>query len=499
MSESTQNMPRRVLIASANPLFARGLQKLVLDRWTQRGAEVRIASSMDEAVAALDSWTPNLVIVDYDDVGRPGSIQRPVFLNHFIAGDRPMQVMLVSLGESGEVVVYDRRTLTPAQAEDWLDLPWLPEPGAAAAPGVETNPAVAPAIAAAPAAATRIQNQPRRDGMKHFSIVGVMTVIVASLTYLLLTAGGGLFPQAASVQAGPADQMVNIQLVMISFLFGLITSAILYSVLVFRARPGDTGDGSYIKGSTRLEVMWTIVPLGTVIALSFLGAQALGEMRRVDPQALQIKVTGFQWGWTFEYPAYGIQSNELWMPVDKQSQLLLTSRDVIHSFWVPEFRTKQDALPGANLVKELRITPNRNGEYTLMCAELCGGAHAYMNSKVHVVSQADFDAWVAKQTAAANADPVARGKAQAAVCLGCHTVDGNKLVGPTWKGLYGSQVQLADGTTVTADDTYLYNSITDPNSQIHTGFQPGLMPATYKGSLTDAQIKDIIEFIKTIK
>ena len=499
MSESTQNMPRRVLIASANPLFARGLQKLVLDRWTQGGAEVRISASMEEAVAALDSWVPNLVIVDYDDVGKPGSIQRTVFLNHFIAGERPMQVMLVSLGESGEVVVYDRRTLTPAQAEDWLDLPWLAGPGAPAASGIETNPEAAPARLAAPASVTEIQNQPRRDGMKHFGIVGVMTVILSVLTYLLLTAGGGLFPQAASVQAGPADQMVNIQLVMISFLFGLIISAMLYSVIVFRAKPGDTSDGPFIKGSTRLEVIWTVVPLGVVIALSFLGAQALGEMRRVDPQALQIKVTGFQWGWIFEYPDYGIQSNELWMPVDKQAQLLLTSRDVIHSFWVPEFRTKQDALPGANLVKELRITPNRNGDYTLMCAELCGGAHAYMNSKVRVVSQADFDAWVASKTADANADPAARGKTQAAVCLGCHTLDGTTTVGPSWKGLYGAQVQLADGTTVTADDTYIYNSIVDPNSQIHAGFQPGLMPATYKASLTDNQVKDIIEFIKTIK
>jgi len=335
--------------------------------------------------------------------------------------------------------------------------------------------------------------------MKHFGIVAVMTLVIAVLTYLLLASG--LMPQAASVQAGPADRIIDVQLVLIAFLFGLITSAMLYSVIVFRAKPGDNSEGPYIKGSTRLEVLWTLFPLAIVIYLSFLGAQALGEMRRVDPDAMPIKVTGFQWGWSFEYPDYGITSTELYMPMDRQAQLLLTSRDVIHSFWVPEFRVKQDALPGENLIKELRITPNREGEYTMMCAELCGGAHAYMNSKVVVVSQAAFDDWVAEQTGAANADPAARGERLSRTngCIGCHSLDGAKLPGPTWQGLAGAQVELQDGTTVTADDDYLYAAIVDPNAQIHKGFPPGLMPATYKDSLTEEQIRDIIEFIKTIQ
>lgn len=477
MSESTQNPVRRVLIASANPLFARGLQKMVIDRWQRRGAEVRIAGSMEAAVASLDAWTPDLVIVDYDDLGKPGSIQRAAFLNHFIAGDRPMQVMLVSLRESGEVVVYDRRTLTPAQAEDWLDLPW---PAAPEVPGT--------------------QNRPRSEGMKHFVIVGLVTAVVTVLTYLALNAVG-LLPVVASVQAGPIDDMVNLQLWLIAFLFGLITTAIVYSAVVFRAKPGDTTDGPYIKGSTRLEVLWTLAPLALVIYLSFIGAQALGEVRRADPQAMTVNVTGFQWSWIFEYPEYGIQSNTLYLPVDKQAQLLLTSRDVIHSFWVPEFRVKQDALPGANLVKELRVTPNREGEYVVMCAELCGGAHAYMNSPVRVVSQAEFDAWVAGQSSAASADPAARGETLARTqgCIGCHSLDGTRLPGPTWQGLYGSQVQLADGTTVTADEEYLHTAIVDPNAQIHAGYPPGLMPSTYVDMLTDQQINDMVEFIKTVK
>ncbi len=127
MSVSPQGPLRRVLIASANPLFAKGLQKLVGQHGAGHDVEVHMASSLDEAVMAMESWNPGLVIVDYDEAGKPGDIQRAAFLNRFIAGERPMQVMLVSLGESGEVVVYDRRTLTPAEAEDWLDISWLHE------------------------------------------------------------------------------------------------------------------------------------------------------------------------------------------------------------------------------------------------------------------------------------------------------------------------------------------------------------------------------------
>lgn len=335
--------------------------------------------------------------------------------------------------------------------------------------------------------------------MKHYVIAGVLTAVLTVLTYLALQAVG-LLPVAASVQAGPIDRMVEIQLWMISFLFSLIIVFMGYSVVVFRRRKGEQGDGTYFKGSTRLEVLWTLFPLATVIALSFLGAQALGDVRAEERDAIEINVIAFQWGWIFEYPEQGIQSNTLYMPVDQQALLHLTSRDVIHSFWVPEFRVKQDALPGANLVKDLRITPTKIGEYTLMCAELCGGAHAYMNSPVRVVSLADFDAWLAEESGAADLPPAVRGErlANGSGCLACHSLDGTQLAGPTWKGLTGSQVALQSGETVIADDEYLYQAIVNPNAQIHAGFAP-VMPATYKDTLSEQQIRDIIEFIKSIQ
>jgi cytochrome c oxidase subunit 2 len=275
----------------------------------------------------------------------------------------------------------------------------------------------------------------------------------------------------------------------------------LYSIIVFRNKKNQLAAGTYFKGSTSLEIAWTILPLGTVIFLSFLGARDLAAIRRPDPNALEVKVTAFQWGWSFKYPDTGVISNQLYLPVNRQVHLVMTSKDVIHSFWVPEFRVKQDILPGDNLVKELRITPTRIGQFTVYCNQLCGGAHAYMTAPVKVVSQQDFDAWMAEQSKASTASPADRGAAVAkdTGCLACHSPSGAKMIGPTWKGLAGEQVKLADGSTVAADDAYLHDSIVDPNKQIVAGYAPGLMPQTYKSLLTDQQISDLIAYMKTLK
>lgn len=334
--------------------------------------------------------------------------------------------------------------------------------------------------------------------MKHFLIVGVLTVL------LTLLVGFGLMfadltPAPSSAQAGPIDSMIHLQTWLIAFFFSLIVSFIGYSIYASRRRSAMEY-GSPFKSSTGLEVTWTVIPIIIVIALSFVGAQDLAAIRQVDPQALEVKVIAFQWGWLFEYPDTGIQSNTLMLPVNKQVRLSMTSRDVIHSFWVPEFRVKQDVLPGENLVKELRINPTELGDYKVRCAEMCGGAHALMESPVKVVSQADFDAWVDEQTNASAQPPEARGKrlAETQGCITCHSLDGSRIVGPTWKGLYGAQITLADGSTVTADDTYLRTAIVDPNVQVHQGYPPNVMQS-YQNTLSDEQINNIIAFIKTLK
>jgi cytochrome c oxidase subunit 2 len=334
--------------------------------------------------------------------------------------------------------------------------------------------------------------------MRHFVVAGILVLIVSVLVYILLGLIG-LMPVEASAQAVPIDRLWNLELIVISFLFALITVPLMYSLIVFRRKKGDTTDATHIEGNSTLEITWTIIPLFIVMVFAYLGAGNLAQIRKVDPQAIVVKVTGQQWSWSFEYPAYGVISNEMHLPVDKQVLLQMTSRDVIHSFWVPEFRPKQDLVPGR--ITELRLTPTKIGNYKVRCAELCGTSHAYMEGPVIVSSQADFDAWMGEQVKkaeAAAATPEGRGQAlvTASGCAACHSTNGAAGIGPTWLGLFGSQVPISGDGTVTADEAYIHESIKAPQAKIVAGFENQLMP---NYGFTDDQINDIVAYIKTLK
>ena len=334
--------------------------------------------------------------------------------------------------------------------------------------------------------------------MRHFVVVGILVIVVTILAYGGLMAVG-LMPIEASAQAGPIDRLWNLELATISFLSALILVPFTYSLVVFRQRKGDTTDAGHVEGNTNLEIVWTIIPLFLVMTFAYLGAGNLAEIRRVDPNAMVVKVTGQQWSWSFEYPTYGVTSTEMHVPVGQQILLQMTSRDVIHSFWVPEFRPKQDLVPGR--ITELRITPTVIGNYKVRCAELCGTSHAYMEQPVIVSSQADFDAWMAeevKKAEAAAATPEGRGQALVAAsgCVACHSTNGAEGIGPTWFGLFGSQVKISGDGTVTADEAYIHESIKAPQAKIVAGFENQLMP---NYGFTDEQINDIVAYIKTIK
>jgi cytochrome c oxidase subunit 2 len=336
--------------------------------------------------------------------------------------------------------------------------------------------------------------------MRHFVIVGILVLVTAVLTYVGLDVAGvatQMNPIEASAQSIPIDWLWNWEIMAICFLFALIIVPMAYSMLVFRRKQGDTTDAEHIEGNTTLEITWTVIPLFAVLALAYMGAYSLGETRRIDPNAMIINVKGQQFVWTFEYPDTGIISTELHLPVDQQVLLKMESADVIHSFWVPEFRVKQDVVPGR--VTEYRITPILVGAYKVRCAELCGASHAYMESPVIVDSQADYDSWIVEQVAivAASQTPEGLGKLLTVKngCIGCHSVDGTKMTGPTWFGLFGTKVDLADGSTVTADDAYINESILDPKAKLVTGFAPVMPPF----KLTDIEIANIIAYLKTLK
>jgi cytochrome c oxidase subunit 2 len=336
----------------------------------------------------------------------------------------------------------------------------------------------------------------RRDSMKHFIAVAILVAIVTALVTIGLESTH-LLPPLASEQGALVDGLLGLHIRVIAFLFSLILVITLYSIVVFRRRPGDTEDGLHIEGNAALEIVWTIIPLGTVLFFATLGARQLSQITTPAPDEMVIEVTAQQFAWRFDYPDYGITSAELNLPRGRQILFKLTSMDVIHSFWVPEFRIKQDAVPG--MTTTLRITPSQVGQYKVRCAELCGTGHYAMLATANVMEPADFEAWVEKETAASKLAGAELGAKLATTqgCIGCHSIDGSQLVGPTWLGLYGEKVTTEDGTSIQADEEYLRQSILDPASQIVKGF-PNVMPNTYKDTLSQDDVNALIEYIKSL-
>lgn len=352
---------------------------------------------------------------------------------------------------------------------------------------------------------------------RHF--ISVVILLIASTVGLrFLFEYIFALPIAASAEAGPIDTLFNGHYWMIAFLFSLIMVFMIYSVFVFRRQDDDETDGPHIHGNTKLEVGWTIIPLFVVLGFGVWGAVTLNEITRPKEGEMTVNVTGKQWIWNFSYPEQdNLGSGELVLPVGRTTVLKMNADDVIHSFWVPEFRVKQDLVPGRETT--LRITPTQIGSYKLRCAEICGLNHTLMEADVRVVSDADFQAWVEEKSAApafAEMTPEQRGafwaSAEGFGCVACHSQDGTPGVGPTWKGLYSHEVELADGSTTTADDTYITTSIYDPNAQVVSGFNPNIMPQNYRDQFATREQEvesaeaidldiaaDLIAFIKTLQ
>lgn len=483
---------RRVLIASSHPLFGQGLQRLLQERRHAGVEVVGMAANIEQALTALEKLNPDLIIVDYDDQ----NLNRDEFLARFVEGEKKLRVVLLSLQSAQDAIVYDRRTLAAAQIDDWLD-EWTFS-DESSKPNSDTD-------------RVKPKTDDRRAYMKkplgralHLVIAGGLVIA----TTVLLIWGMQfirLLPPAASSQARPIDWLFNIEFQVIAFLFALIVVFMLYSIVVFRRKKGDETDAAHIEGSTRLEVAWTIAPLITVLFFAYLGGNSLAATVAPEPRPLRIEVIGRQWAWSFVYPELGIVSDKLYMPINQQALLLLRSEDVIHSFWVPEFRVKQDALPGGtDFVRPLRVTPIELGEYKVRCAEMCGLQHAFMESPVIVVSQDEFDAWAAK-AAGLSEDPVERGQKWSTdfACISCHSLDGSRLVGPSWLDVCKTEAPLANGDVVPIDDEYLRESILNPDAKIVLGFPAGVMPKQFihpanQRPISEQQIDDLIIYMKSL-
>ena len=345
------------------------------------------------------------------------------------------------------------------------------------------------------------QGTPKRSYSKHFLIVSLLVLVVAAASILGLQALPK-FPRA-SAQALVVDDLFDLHLAVIGFLFALVMVFMVYSLFVFRRKKGDERDGDHFEGHTKLEITWTVLPLILVLIFGVLGAKTLREVTAAQPDELVVEVTAFSFGWQFAYPDLGVsEMTELKLPVGRPVLFKMRSldQDVIHDFYVPEFRVKQDLVPG--VPTQLRVTPNVTGEYKVRCNELCGTGHTTMLAAVNVVNQTDFDGWITEQRSAFSPERMAALGQELHTsqgCVACHNVSGDPgLPGPTWKGIYGHEVELTDGSKVIIDDAYLRQSILEPASQVVAGFQP-IMPQTYGDVLSDRQIQALIEYIKTLQ
>jgi len=215
-------------------------------------------------------------------------------------------------------------------------------------------------------------------------ITALGTVVVLNVPWL---------PEEASTQAGPTDTLYNILAVASVFVFALVMSILIVSVLRFRRRFGDESDGQPIHGNTGIEILWTSIPSVLMIVAAVASGVVLADIEEKKPGTQTVNITGEQFAWSFDYPAEGVRrAGELHLVKGTPYLFKLRAKDVIHSFWVPEFRMKKDAVPG--MTTSVRVEPTRDGTYTLACTELCGLGHATMRARVTVEDQQAFDKWV---------------------------------------------------------------------------------------------------------
>jgi cytochrome c oxidase subunit 2 len=227
---------------------------------------------------------------------------------------------------------------------------------------------------------------------RHFIIVGVLVAISFVAMGILLNAALPL-PLPGVTQAGTVDWLFRVHMWLIAFLFALVMVFMVYSFVVFR-RAKREDEGEHFEGNTTLEVLWTAIPLVLVVVFAFIGVQTLADVTATKPDDLRIGVVGQQWSWVFNYPN-GATNAELVVPVNQPLVLEMTSPDVIHSFWVKEWRLKQDLVPG--MTTHINFTPDATGEFTLACNQACGLSHTNMYAKVRVVTQEEYTAWVNEQ------------------------------------------------------------------------------------------------------
>jgi cytochrome c oxidase subunit 2 len=299
-----------------------------------------------------------------------------------------------------------------------------------------------------------------------------------------------LWPERASTIAGSVDALYIFLLIVSLLMCTLIFTMILVFAARYRKRPGLVAE--QIDGSEALEITWSVIPLGVFMMIFVWGAWVYFQERTPPPGTLDVYAVGKQWMWKFEHIEGQSEINTLHVPVGRDVKMIMTSQDVIHSFFVPGFRIKQDVLPGRYTIAWFRAT--KPGTYHLYCAEYCGTQHSTMGGYIVVMEPAEYQTWL--NGGASLPLPVAGKELFSSLgCATCHRFDVQGR-GPMLANLYNKKVLLEDGRQVTADDDYLRESILNPGAKVVSGFKP-IMP-TFQGLVTEEQLNALVAYIKSL-
>lgn len=304
-----------------------------------------------------------------------------------------------------------------------------------------------------------------------------------------------MFSNASNFVQGVDSAFFIITGISVFFLVTL-TATMIFFVVKYNKKKGKPA--IQIKDNSLLEITWITIPMILVLYMFYIGWQGFLPMRQAPKDAMQVKAIGSMWKWTFEY-AGNKQSDTLVLPINKPVKVNLVSTDVLHGFFIPAFRIKEDVVPKKHNYSW--FIPGQLGDFDLFCTVYCGVSHSYMSAIVRIVNQQDYDKWIAALPVKKANTNSGHAVLEKNGCIACHSLDGSKSVGPTFKGLSGSKVDVTTNGAprkVTADDAYIKTSIHEPNKDVVVGYPQGLMKS-YKGLITDKDIEQINEYLKTLK
>jgi len=312
------------------------------------------------------------------------------------------------------------------------------------------------------------------------------------------TVGTLFLPPGSSTGAADVDALFNFILYVSIIFFVLIMGLVTYFAIRYRRRGEAIKLTPAITHNNLLEATWIVIPVILVAIVFVWGFRGFIRSSVVPKDAMEIKVTAQKWSWSFMYPEGSNSINELVVPAGTPVKLLMSSQDVIHSFFVPDFRVKRDVLPNRYAIAWFEA-PNV-GEHHLFCAEYCGTDHSNMIGRVRVVSQREYDDWINEQMVSGEGMSPQEFGAKlyvAKTCNTCHSVDGSAGNGPSFLGIYGHEAEMKSGERIVVDENYIRESILHPQAKIVAGFEP-IMP-TFQGIVKDPEIDALIAFIKSLE